>query len=498
MEKTDRHSRAYLVAAIAATALVRLAAFPFAENFYGDPIMRLHTLSAWLAHPFFLRSFQGAHQFGPLHLYLLAAGEWLTGEQMIGPRVLSLAFGSLTAWPLFRLAEERFGASAALLSSLAFAVYGLHVQASTTAVSEAVFLFFLLFALAQLDRAADGGRHLVIAGLSRACACAVRYDGWIYAPLSILWLVGPLRRQAVRPAWVAGYAILVLAVPALLMWGNWLDMRDPLYLIHYIDEDHIRNAQRASTAMGRFTYAAYCLAFWPANLLLEMTPFVFIASLVGAAVSARERGPDLWLLALVPAAYFSLKGALMLAFHPLARFTIPTAVLLMPYVGGGLELLAEELGRRWRPALYAATAISAVAIPAFLAARTMGRSDSWADTMRPISPVSNLPPDLSATASWLKQHAAGRRVVIESNWLYEELPISFYADLPRSQMWNVRYGPAPSDFGVPDLLVVPKDSDLSAHGGIAAADGGIDAYGRHFHKVIALGRVTIFGATAHD
>ncbi len=488
-ESPDRRSRGYLVTALVTTGLVRVAVFPFAQNFYGDPIMRLRALSEWLAHPFFLRSFIGAHQFGPLHLYLLAAVAQVTHETMVGPRALSLLFGTATAWPLFRLAEHRFGSRAALISGLAFAVYGLHVQASTTAVSEGVFLLFLLAGLMLLDRAAEGTGWVIAAGLSMACACAVRYDGWLYAPLSTLWLLAPLRQRRVSPGAVVAYVALVSAVPLFLMWGNWVDMHDPLFLIHYIDQDHIVNAHRASEAIGRLTYAVYALAFWPANLFLEMTPLVFIACVVAIVGTVRSRsGWDLWVLAILPAAYFSLKGALLLAFHPLARFTLPTAVLLLPYTGRGLELIADALRPRWRRPLLVATALTAVGIPAFLAFRTIGRGDSLADTMRPISPVSNLPPDLSATAAWLKEHARGRKVLVESNWLYEELPIEFYAQLPRGQIWNARFGPLPSGFGAPDLVVVPKDADPEGAGLTS---------GKPYQDLVAFGRVKVLAASPH-
>jgi 4-amino-4-deoxy-L-arabinose transferase-like glycosyltransferase len=493
----SQQTRRYLMIGLLVTALIRVAVFPFAENFYGDPVMRLRALSEWLEHPFFLRSFLGARQFGPLHLYLLAAMKLLTGEERIGPRLLSLIFGTLSAWPIFALSARRFGAQAALWSTLAFAVYGLHIQASTTAVSEAVFLFFVLSGLSLLDHAADGERlHLLLAGLSMACACAVRYDGWLYAPLSVGWLWTPSRRGVVSLKAVAGYLAIVLAVPAFLMWGNWVDVGDPLYLIHYIDRDHVMNAQRASAHMGRSLYAAYCLAFWPANLLLEMTPLVFVACVGGIVAALRARqARDLFFIAAIPAAYLSLKGALLLQFHPLARFTLPTAVLLMPYVGHGLRLGTDQLSFAMRRVVLAATAATAVAIPTFLAARTMGSGDVWADTMRPVSPVSNLPPDLRRTAAWLRANARSRKTVLGTNWLYEELPIGFYAGLSEGQLWNLRFGPLPQQFGKPDLIVVPKECEQLGTGGAFAKDDlGLSAYGLRYDKLLDIGQVTVFGA----
>jgi 4-amino-4-deoxy-L-arabinose transferase-like glycosyltransferase len=488
--------RTALTAGILATGLVRLAVFPFAQNFYGDPVMRLHALAAWMQHPFFLRSFVGARQFGPLHLYLLAAMELLTREQLWGPRLLSLAFGTLTAWPLYELSARRFGTRAGLWSTLAFATYGLHVQASTTAVSEAVFLFFVLAGLALLDGADDRhGWRVLTAGLSMACAGAVRYDGWLYAPLSAFWLVTPLRQGRLSGRWVLTYLALVTVVPAFLMWGNWVDMGDPLYLMHYIDQDHVMNAQRASAQMGRLWYGAYCLAFWPANLTLEMTPLLF-AACVTAIVSSIRAGEarDLFVIAAIPAAYLTLKGALLLEFHPLARFTIPTAVLLLPYAGRGLEIFAARLSVMGRRVLLTTAALTAVGIPAFLAARTLGHGDVWADTMRPVSPISNLPPDLSRAAAWLSANAQGRKVVLGTNWLYEELPIWFYAGLTGEQLWNLRFGPLPEGFGQPDLIVLPKDSEQIGRSAFTVDGDGLSAYGHRFESLLDIGRVRVFAA----
>lgn len=493
----DAESRRYLAVGLLATGLVRLAVFPFAQNFYGDPVMRLRALSDWLAHPFFLRSFIGARQFGPLHLYLLAAMQLVTHEQVWGPRFLSLGFGTLTAWPLYALSAQRFGARAALWSTLAFAAYGLHVQASTTAVSEAVFLLFMLSGLALLDGADDRRAwRLLVAGLAMACACAVRYDGWLYAPLSALWLLTPLRQGLLSIRVALIYLTLVLAVPLFLMWGNWVDMGDPLYLVHYIDQDHIMNARRASAQMGRLWYGMYCLAFWPANLVLEMTPLIFSAGVVAIVSCFRARKDRaLFVIAAIPAAYLTFKGTFLLKFHPLARFTLPTAVLLLPYTGRGFEIVAARLRVLGRRLLVGATALTALGIPGFLAARTLGNGDVWADTMRPVSPISNLPPDLSRTAAWLRGNAQGLRTVLGTNWLYEELPIGFYAGLPEDRLWNLRFGPLPATFGPPDLIVMPKDADQLGRGSVFPDHDGLNAYGRRFARLLDFGKVRVFSAT---
>lgn len=484
-----------------AVLAVRALVFPFAKNFYGDPAMRLKALSAFMAHPIFLRSFVVAHQFGPLHLYLLALGQWIHRDLEAGPRLLSLIFGSLTAFPLFSLAERRFGPTAALLSTLGLAIYPLHIQTSTTATSEAVFLFFLLSALALLDRAAAppgeapaGGRFtLQAAGLLMACACAVRYDGWLYAPLSWAWLWPPLRERRLPIGRALGYAALTSLVPLVLLFGNWRDLGDPLYVMHYIDADHLANAHRLAAQMGRLPYALYCLAFWPANLAWELTPPMALGVSVGAAAALRlGRARDLLCLAALPAALFTLEGALLLRFHPLARFTLPTAVLLLPYAGDGLLRAFRALAPSRRPLAVGVAIAAALAVPGFLAWRTLGRGDWVADTLRPVSPISNLPPDLSAASDWLCANAGTRKVEVETNWLFEELPIQFYGQLGGAEVFSPRDGQPRQGFEPPDLLVLPRDSDLLRSNRARLQGDLLWRDGQRFTAVAHLGAVTVF------
>ncbi len=492
-------------------SLIRVAVFPFAWNIYGDAPSRVEILLEWMEHPFFLRSFHGARQYGPLNLYLLAALEWLFPDRFVVPRLLSLLLGCLSAWPLYRLAEKRFGRRAAALSTWAFALYGLHIQSSTTAASEAVFLFFLLWALVFLDRG-----WLAAAAAAVACSCAIRYDGWLYAPLSWLWLVGPVRAGRRRLGPAAGYVAATLIVPAFLMWGNWRDMGDPLYLVHYIDADHMRNAAHASAAIGRKLYAIYCLTFWPANLLIDLSPPVFVAIGVALwrkpALPADGRRPeaeasdrkswgarqdlDLAVLATIPAALFSFRGAFLLQFHPLARFTIPTAVLLLPYAGPGFELLLAARRRGSQIALAATAVFLAVAFPAFIAWRTEGRADAWADTLRPVSPVSNLPPDLEAGAKALEAAIpSGGAVLVDQSPGYEDIALAFYVHLPFDRVWELRRPGMPEELEhrpPPAVIAEFPGGRLEEAGFTRAVDDGIDGFGRHYRLSQKIGRVSIF------
>jgi hypothetical protein len=279
-------------------------------------------------------------------------------------------------------------------------------------------------------------------------------------------------------------------------------MGDPLYLVHYIDADHMRNAAHASAAIGRGLYAVYCLVFWPANLFVDWSPPVFIAIGVALWKGARSwRVWDLAVMAAIPAALFSFRGAFLLQFHPLARFTIPTAVLLLPYAGPGFELLLEGPRRGLRIALAASAVVVTLAVPAVITWRTEGKADAWADTLRPVSPVSNLPPDLEAGAKALDEAIGSgnalRCALIDQSPGYEDIALAFYVHLPFDRVWELRRPGMAEELQhrpPPDVIAEMPGGRLEAAGFTRAAGDGIDGFGRHYRLTQKIGRVSIYVA----
>ncbi len=144
-------------------------------------------------------------------------------------------------------------------------------------------------------------------------------------------------------------------------------------MVHHIQQNHVQSATQGlgCPLVGGLTPLT-AWPFWPANLAWELTPPIALGVTVGIAACLREgRARDLILLAALPAALFSLEGV-GLRFHPLARFTMPTAVLLMPYAGEGLLRLARGLPARWLPATGALAIATGLGLPGFLAWWTPG------------------------------------------------------------------------------------------------------------------------------
>ena len=113
----------------------------------------------WMAHPHLITAFgDGAGQYGPLHLYLVGLATTVFVDREMAGRLLSLLCGVLTVVPLYKLGRRSPDGRPASLRALALAVWGLHVQFSTTAASESVALLLMLSALAAFVAALETGR----------------------------------------------------------------------------------------------------------------------------------------------------------------------------------------------------------------------------------------------------------------------------------------------------------------------------------------------------
>ncbi len=464
---------ALVVALLVAAALVpRAALFAVNENYFGDAVMRTELAERWLVHPRWLSSFQdGAYQFGPAHLYALAGALAVWPEREHAGRAVSLLFGALTVVPLFFLSRRLFGARAARAACLAFCPWGMHLQLSTTAASEAFSLFLVLCALAAFARAYDGAsgaRWLALCALWMNAACATRYDAWMLIPLLCAALAWGRGKRGVLQALLFG----VLCAPFPLVWmvGNAQASGDPLFPIHFIDAYHRRWWGDGAATFGALGYRLQNAVFWPWVALLTLTPGVAALAMVGLASSARSNRPGRWLawLVLLPTAYFTLRGAVLATFAPLGRFAALQIVLLLPFLEPGYRAVARWLPRPGRAALVAGSALLAVALPAWLGAFTFRAEGKFEDWLRPVSPTSTNPPALMAAARAVKQEvsATGEALVVDSDRQYLDLQLAFFTGLPEARMARYRWENFPHILAAarPRYLALFQDGALVREG----------------------------------
>ena len=157
-------------AAIALAIVLRLAAFPFAENKHGDAPMRALIAERMVLEPASAGVPRTYCQFGPLHTTLMRPFIALDRVASRSSRYLSLFAGIGVLFPFLAFARRVLGQSGeagAALATFALAVSPLHIQASTTAASEALYLLLWVCALERLLAALAGRAGHAVAHLRR-------------------------------------------------------------------------------------------------------------------------------------------------------------------------------------------------------------------------------------------------------------------------------------------------------------------------------------------
>jgi len=409
-----------LLAALVLALCARAAPLFFGDEHYGDAPVRIELAERWAQDPHLWHGYLETWQYGPLHLTLIGGLLRLLGDRVVAARLLSLACGLVGVWLLYRVAERERGAAAAAWAGFGLALSPLHIQASATGASEAVFLALFLGSLLLVlrDRVFSAAVVLGAAGL-------VRYDGWLYVPLfaALLYVRRPTLMRAVGFCAVA----LLPAVCWLLVNARWTG--DPLAPIHHIDRDHAMLAAGLVASLGTLRARLESLFYWPLAICVVATPILGAAGLWGSAraLLRRTHGWELAAIAFLPAAYFPFRAAVLLDFRPMARFTMVAAALVLIFAN---DLLAA-LGR---PARALAVAFALVT-PIFLAAVSWNRTGPVAEWARPMSPIGSLPPGIREAARWLRENLRSDDVVLlDGSEYYLDIPLAFAARLPEPQL----------------------------------------------------------------
>jgi hypothetical protein len=448
--------------------VLRAAVFPFAENKHGDAPMRALIAERTARDPAAAADPRAYCQFGPLHLALMRPFLLVDEETPRASRYLSLLAGLATFFPFFALASRLAGARAATLAALALAVSPLHVQVSTTAASEALYLLLFVAMLERLTRALeDDAAPLGVyaaAGALASLAAVTRYDAWVSLPAAAgaAWIfargpAGPARVRRVRGLLVFGLVAAVL--PA--AWVAWSAARtdDPIFFFHYITNDHAQLAAAALERYGAVLGRARQLGIWALALAAAMTP-VLLFVLLGRALSRPltptlsplrgEREKDLHLAprsgersvtegrrvrgaalvalvaALAPPALYLGQGVLRLAFEPLPRFALVPGTLLLPFAAALVPPAREAAAR-------AGVVLSALAFAATVwLVATVGRPRLWGGA-ESLGALTRLDAEDRALAAHLRAHRApGDRVMIQP-FGYDEIAILAEARVPAAE-----------------------------------------------------------------
>jgi 4-amino-4-deoxy-L-arabinose transferase-like glycosyltransferase len=346
-------------------------------------------------------------------------------------RYLSLLAGVAVFVPFLRLGRRLAGERPARLAAFALAVSPLHLQSSTTAASEALYLLLMVTCLERLLAALERGRlrTFATAGLLASLAAVTRYDAWLTLPMVVVaaWLFARDRRAP--GATLRGLLIFSAVAAALpLVWMAWSarTTHDPFFFAHYIASDHAALAAAVDARLGPLVARARQLGIWGLSFLAAMS----LPLLGGAAVALRRfRGLGapmkvVVVAALAAPAIYVAQGMLLLSFEPLARFALVPGTLLLP-------LAADALLRRWSaPRARLAIAVSAAAwSAAALLAAWSGPGRIWAGA-ESMGPLTRLDGEDRQLADYLRAHRAPRESVLIEPLAFSDIVIAHAARIP--------------------------------------------------------------------
>ncbi len=414
----------------ALAVVLRVGLFPFAENKHGDAPMRALIAERFVLDPSSATVPRTYCQFGPLHTTLMRPFIALDGYAPRSSRYLSLLCGLLVFFPFLALARRLVGGARAELAAFALAVSPLHLQASTTASSEALYLLLWVAALERLLAALESRKPgtFAVAGLLASLAAVTRYDAWLALPMvavAAAWLA----RKTDPVSALRGLAVFALTAAIFpLAWLGWGAAAggDPLFFAHYISSDHAGLGATAAARYGALGGRARQLGVWSLAFLAAMTPPGALLAARALARGVRALSPAMRLVvvaALGPPAIYLAEGLVAQSFEPLARFALVPGALLLPLAAAAVPL---DRARAFRWGAFASAAAFSVVV--WLVA-TVGRQRIWAGA-ESMGALTRLDGEDRALAAHLRAvRRPGQRVMIEP-YAFAEIGIAHAAGVP--------------------------------------------------------------------
>ena len=428
-----------------AVALPRLVIFPVNENVYGDAISRTEMAERWMASPHLITAFgDGAGQYGPLHIYLIGLATGLADREVAG-RLVSLLCSVLTVVPLYRLGRRLAGRQAGVVACLALAAWGLHIQLSTTAASEALAILLMVSAFDALSSALDAGSRggLVWAAIWINLATAVRYDAWLYPPLIVLAVILVYRDRSLPVRDIVAFGAACLLFPALWMLGNYQMHGDPAFPLTYINHYHRLWVAHDYAGFWREVWLrAQGVGFWPVMAAVSLTPGVAALGAVGMIDAWRIRPASRWIIivASAPLLYYTARVAVFLDFAPLTRFMAVFLAVMLLFVSDGYRAAVRRWGNEAARLLARLTIGLAIAMPVAMGVFTFRQDGAVRNAVRSLSPTTTNPRSVMAAAAFVRSTIAPARegLVVDIDATYFDLALVFYGGLRQEQVIRVR------------------------------------------------------------
>ncbi len=414
---------------------VRLALFPFAENKHADAPMRALLAERMNADPAATTDPRSFCQFGPLPIEIMRPFLAIDPDARRSSRVPSLIAGMAVFLPFFALGRRMVGAGPAMIvAGLALALSPLHIQVSTTAASEALYLLLLLAAFERLHAALTDRRRrdFVAAGLFASLAAVTRYDTWVALPVAAAAALAFGRRDRRAIVDVGLFLGVSAILPSAYLAWTWATTGDPFFFARHITRDHAAMAEQATARLGNGLARARQVGIWVVSFVAVMTPAAVLA-LGGVARGWRRWSPATRVVlaaALAPPLAYLAKGLLFGNFEPLPRFAIAPGVVLLPLTASALLSVGERWPRLRPLPLVLGGTVAFTVVASLLAFARSGRIWIGAES---VGPLTRLDAEDRAVAKHLVRHRDQQEGVFIDTWGFADIVIAHAARVPATR-----------------------------------------------------------------
>ncbi len=310
---------------------VRTVFMLMSDNFFnGDSGARLYMSYIWSVQPTFFMGFDWL----PLHFYLMGAAIRLTGDVVWAPRMVGVLLGALTIIPFYYLVKRYFGIFIAVLSAVLFVMKPMHINLSVVTLSEVPFAFFIISAaalFAAFDQNPEKRGKLYMSALFLACACFIRFEGWLYCALFFAVLL--YKRESFST--LMRYGLLLAVAPCIVLVYSWLGTGDPFRGVSFSDYEvrqwayyhHVSNLDNLKSVPKAFSGLA--LLFIPVGIILTA-----------------NRKRLFYLLILIAPLLIVLYKMYMLSLTGQTRYLLLASILARPFYLVALTWIVSVFVRR--------------------------------------------------------------------------------------------------------------------------------------------------------
>jgi hypothetical protein len=343
--------------------------------------------------------------------FLLSNEMWRRGVGGSIPSMAAYVFGVIGIFRLVRSAfargaePDRIASLAAWTAALVYAANPNLIYMQTTAMGEALYLAFFVWAVVYFAESMRGdAKALTKCGLCLAAACLTRYDGWFLAVCMAAIVAGSVLANASVPnkarafrftrAAAVKFVLLAAAAPSLWLAYNAIVYRNPLefangpYSAKAIERRTQGGANPGHPGSGNPLLAArYFLKSVEANMaenewLQRAWVLLAVAGMVVAGFAYRSSRSEAaaspaWplLFLLVPVPFYALSVAyggvpiFIPAWWPFSHYNVRYGLQLLPAFAVASAILVNQSARAeaWKPRLRLACvfAIFAVVIASY-------------------------------------------------------------------------------------------------------------------------------------